>query len=62
MSLQEAALNVVPVSRTAADKIAALRTWADGKCLDAAQPGIYQRSDVASSSPARRNLVRPSAN
>jgi hypothetical protein len=62
LSLQEAALNVVPVSRTAADKIAALRTWADGKCLDAAQPGIYQRSDVASSSPARRNLVRPSAN
>lgn len=62
VSLQEAALNVVPVSRTAADKITALRTWADGKCLDAARPGIYQRSDVASSSTSRRKLVRPSAN
>jgi SpoVK/Ycf46/Vps4 family AAA+-type ATPase len=61
VSLVEASLNVVPVSRTAVDKIAALRTWADGKCLDANRPGIYQRSDVASSSP-RRNLARPSVN
>lgn len=61
VSLQEAALNVVPISRTAADKIGALRAWADGKCLDACEPGIFQRSDVASSSP-RRNMARPSVN
>jgi hypothetical protein len=60
-SLPEAALNVVPVSRTAADKIAALREWADGRCLDANLPGVFQRQDVASASPAR-NLIRPSRN
>jgi hypothetical protein len=60
-SLPEAALNVVPVSRTAADKIATLREWADGRCLDAQQPGVFQRSDVASVSQAR-NVIRPSMN
>ncbi len=60
--LGEAAMNVVPVSRTAGDRIAALRAWADGRCLDASKPGIFTRTDVGSSSPARRNLVRPSVN
>jgi hypothetical protein len=60
-SLGEAALNVVPVSRTAADKIAALREWADGRCLDAGNPGVFQRQDVASASPAR-HVIRPSRN
>lgn len=60
-SLAEAALNVVPVSRTAADKIATLREWADGRCLDAGNPGVFRRQDAASASPAR-NVIRPSRN
>ena len=60
-SFAEAALNVVPVSRTAADKIAALREWADGRCLDASNPGAFQRQDGASGN-RERNLIRPSRN
>lgn len=62
--LNEAAMNVVPVSRTAGDKIAALRQWADGRCLDANKPGIFTRTDVASTvqTTARRNITRPSTN
>lgn len=39
--LQEAAEHVVPVAVTAADKVAALREWASGRCLHASRPGIY---------------------
>ncbi len=53
VSLTEAALNVVPVAATASESIHALRTWASGRCLDAAKPGIYQyRQSV------RRNIRR----
>ncbi|MGL4944021.1 MAG: hypothetical protein ACRC46_12620 [Thermoguttaceae bacterium] len=41
VSLQEAALNVVPVAATAAESIETLRRWASGRCLDSASPGTY---------------------
>ncbi|QDT64753.1 AAA family ATPase [Calycomorphotria hydatis] len=41
-SLTDAAVNVVPVSTTAAESLAKLRQWADGRCLDAAEGGIYR--------------------
>ena len=39
--LMEAALNVVPVARTAQESVTKLRNWAKGRCLSADQPGIY---------------------
>ena len=39
--LIEAGQNVVPVSKTASESVAKLRTWASGRCLSADQPGIY---------------------
>lgn len=43
VSLIEAAQNVVPVARTAAESVERLRTWASGRCLSASEPGIYHR-------------------
>lgn len=41
--LAEAARNVVPVARTAAESVERLRNWANGRCLNADAPGgIYQ--------------------
>ncbi len=42
LPLVEAALNVVPVAKTAAESVAQLRAWASGRCLSADQGGIYQ--------------------
>ena len=42
--LTDAAVDVVPVSVTAADKIETLRQWASGRVLDADRKGIYQRT------------------
>lgn len=40
--LIQAAQNVVPVAVTAAESVERLRTWANGRCLDADLGGIYQ--------------------
>ncbi|MBI1348698.1 AAA family ATPase [bacterium] len=58
ISLTEAARNIVPVAITAADSITSLRDWAQGRCLSAEQPGIYQPPGRA---PSRRK-VHPSSN
>ena len=42
VSLIEAAKQIVPVSSTAKESIDQLRQWADGRCLNAAKPGIYR--------------------
>ena len=43
--LVDAARNVVPVARTAAESVDRLRTWASGRCLSAdGTGGIYQRT------------------
>ncbi|MCL2623987.1 MAG: AAA family ATPase, partial [Planctomycetaceae bacterium] len=52
--LTEAAQNVVPVAQTASESIHTLRTWASGRCLDAAKPGIY-RYENSSRRHIRRN-------
>jgi hypothetical protein len=59
--LQQAARNVVPVAVTAAEQVERLRNWASGRCLSAAVPGIYARSEPASAKPGRR-VTRPSDN
>ncbi len=47
ISLQEPAQYIVPVSRSAAEQIKALRQQASGKFLSASQPGVYQLRDAA---------------
>lgn len=42
VSLQEAALYVVPVAVTCETAVSAMRHWAHGKCIDAVSPGLYQ--------------------
>jgi hypothetical protein len=57
-----AAQNIVPVSRTSAESVEKLRTWASGRCLSADRPGIYQ--GVTAASTTRRKVTRadPSQN
>jgi len=38
--------SVVPVARTANERVDGLRTWATGRCLDAECGGIYQRDSA----------------
>ncbi len=47
ISLSESGQYIVPVSRSAADQIEALRQQASGKFLSASQPGVYQIQDGA---------------
>ena len=58
--LVEAAQNVVPVAKTAAEAVDRLRTWAEGRCLAADQAGIYRREPTAG--PKRRVRGGPSLN
>ncbi len=53
VSLTEAADNVVPVAATASESVHALRSWASGRCLDAARPGVYRYRQ-----PARRKISK----
>ncbi len=57
VSLEEAAQHVVPVALTAADKVAALREWAGGRCLSASAPGIYTTNPTKAQK-TRRQLQR----
>ena len=41
LSLKESATYIVPVSRSAADQIEALRRQASGRFLSASTPGVY---------------------
>ena len=59
--LSEAARNVVPVARTAAETIESLRQWASGRCLSADYPGLYTKP-AAATSPRRRVSPGTSAN
>jgi SpoVK/Ycf46/Vps4 family AAA+-type ATPase len=60
--LVEAALNVVPVARTAAEAVANLRKWASGRCLSADQPGIYTATPEAQTEQPRRRVRRGPSN
>jgi len=61
VTLSQAAHHVVPVAVTAAESVEKLRTWASGRCLSAAEPGMYSRTGAAPIKPGRR-LQRPSNN
>jgi hypothetical protein len=52
--LIEAAKCVVPVAVTAAESVQRLRTWATGRCLDAARGGIFGTASSPVIKPARR--------
>jgi hypothetical protein len=58
--LVQAAQNVVPVARTAAESVERLRNWASGRCLSADLPGIY--GNQAKASTARRRVHRDPSN
>jgi len=61
--LVEAAQNVVPVARTAAESVERLRSWASGRCLSADVLGIYTGSPNAEVvKPGRRVRRDPSNN
>jgi hypothetical protein len=60
--LVQAAQNVVPVARTAAESIGRLRSWASGRCLSADRPGIYSGPGTAESNSRRRVQRNPSDN
>ena len=55
--LTEAALYVVPIAVTAADRVEGLRQWASGRVLDADRKGIYHRTRQ-NAEPARRTIKR----
>ena len=58
--LKQSASNVVPVSTTAGESVERLRSWANGRCLDAEKGGIYQHQKNSGS---RRKVSRdPSIN
>ncbi len=58
VSLTEAAKNVVPVARTAAEAVTKLRQWATGRCLSADRPGLYVHA-TDSADASRRRVRRP---
>lgn len=58
--LMQAAQNVVPVARTAAESVERLRSWASGRCLSADLPGTYGNQPQASA--ARRRVHRDPSN
>ena len=47
MPIEESALNVVPVFKTAESRLKDLRKWASGRCLSASNPGLFQESKLA---------------
>jgi ATPase family protein associated with various cellular activities (AAA) len=56
VTLVEASAFVVPVSRSAADRLQALRKLAEGRFLSASRPGVYQQQEDAPKGTGRRRL------
>ena len=54
ISLERAADYIVPVAKSAAKEIEALRTQADGRWLSASKPGVYRRSPEVEAPPTER--------
>ena len=59
--LTQAAQNVIPVAVTAGESVEKLRTWANGRCLDAERGGIYRGTQARSGS-RRKIKQNPSLN
>jgi hypothetical protein len=62
VNLVEASQYVVPVAKTAADKVQALREWASGKCISASSPGVYQCRKEQKDRPRRAIVGKNSQN
>jgi len=62
ITLTQAAHHVVPVAVTAAEQVERLRTWASGRCLNAAVPGIFGREGAGPVKAGRRVQRGPSSN
>jgi SpoVK/Ycf46/Vps4 family AAA+-type ATPase len=60
ISLQEAASYIVPVSRSAAEQIRALRQQASGRFTSASKPGVYEYSEPLSDGVPIRRAIRQS--
>ncbi|QDV25296.1 AAA family ATPase [Aureliella helgolandensis] len=62
--LVDAAQYIVPVGVTASEDIQRLRSWANGRCLDACQPGIFRTAlpTTTAKRPRRGISLRPSDN
>lgn len=68
--LEEAAKQVVPIVRSADNKLRELREWAGGRCLNASAPGLYDASakhvvdlsTLTSSDTRRRTVTRAQVN
>jgi len=61
MSLQQAAQYIVPVSRSAAEQIQALRRQASGKFISASQRGVYQYDETAVAPKVLKRAIRVEA-
>ena len=57
LSLIDSARYIVPVSRSAADQIQALRKQASGRFLSASKPGVYEYEERPSAASGKR-LIR----
>ena len=57
VSLGDSARYIVPVSRSAADQIQALRKQASGRFLSASKPGVYEYEERPSAASGKR-LIR----
>lgn len=43
VTLAEAARQVIPIAVSSEEKVEALRAWAEGRALDASEPGVYRQ-------------------
>jgi hypothetical protein len=60
VSLQEAATSVVPIARTAKEKIRELRSWAHDRCLSADKSGVFNAGEAEKIEPMQRKVPRRS--
>lgn len=58
MTLSEAAGYVVPVTKSSADKVAALRQSSTGKYLSASRPGVYMMTEAAHATATPNTMVQ----
>jgi hypothetical protein len=56
--LDDAAAYIIPVAKTAREKVTALREWAEGRCLSASEPGPYTRNKQPTTPARRRAFAR----
>ena len=54
----EQATYIIPVAQTASEKVAALRTWASGRSLNADVGGVFQKNRKSGPKEFRRITTR----